>query len=614
MATTRPYVQKVESVIKGAVVAQLGRRTLVIGPNGIGKSAIVNSIEVAGTGKVSDVAGRALLAKPADLFMLAPPGAEKVWSVAKLNDGTEAAWELSKGHLPKRRGAEIGFPLREAREALLGSPETARKWILQHGGEIQWSEVEALVPESLRRPLNSIIDGPQEPGTGTSGRLTGALETARSRVREQNANAKAQRSITPPPQPPPTDRDLEELQSIISTWKGQEGRAQAHATLESLRAQLATSRATVETLVAKAGNLERELATIPESGDSLPILAAAVLVCETMARADAKSCAICEGKTDAQALAVRAQRGRERIDLAQKQSKRRQDLAFAHRETMSDLTGARREVDRLVGVEVVASKQASVGAQELPAMDQGTAEVRLSSLFAVRAGWEASRRAEEAALNAEREAQEWDQLSDSLAKALGVLVEKARVGFEASVQRFLPNADLFGVDLLDGDREILRVGLRRLSGDHMVLHAALSGAEWARVTAALALATGKGTGAELIVPEERAFDPKTLADVLAAFDAGLEKLGDAAPQILVTSPVKPEAVPAGWAVVELSESGVTERVSHGKRSKGMTRKDAEASGNTNPVLVEYENVGGKLVEKKKNENGETKLDPIDIFA
>ena len=122
MSSSRSYVSKVESAVKGAVVAQLGRKTLILGRNGAGKSAILNSIEVAGSGRASDVAGRATLAKDADLFMLAPPGADKVWATARFSGGGAAEWALEKGKRAKRTGTPISFPLRDVQDALLGSP------------------------------------------------------------------------------------------------------------------------------------------------------------------------------------------------------------------------------------------------------------------------------------------------------------------------------------------------------------------------------------------------------------------------------------------------------------------------------------------------------------
>lgn len=597
-------MNKVESVIKGSVVAQPGPRTIIIGKNGIGKSAIVNSIEAAGTGRVSDVAGRALLARDADLFMLAPPEAERVWSVAKLSDNSACEWSIDKGHKAKRTGPEIAFPLRDAREAILGSPETARKWILRNGAEIEWyRDVIPLIPESLRPLLKTRFD--QVAGDGSYA-LTAALETARQRVRELNAIVKAQRTITAPPQPPPTDADLAQLEGVIQTWKSQAGRAGALAQLDSLRAQLASAKLAVETHATRLGSVTAELQGLPPAAGNEELFRAAVLVCEAMAKAQATSCAICGGKANPTDLSARAQRARERINAAEALAHRRADLIFAGREADNDLGVARRELARIEALTVEAEKLAQVGEAKLPDVDEKTATVRLASLRAVRAGWEASRRAEEAALQAEREATEWDQLADALGKALGVLVEKARVGFEGRVQKFLPRADLFGVDLLDGDREVLRIGLRRLHGDRMQLHPALSGAEWARVTAALALATAPSEGPCVIVPEERAFDAETLADVLAAFDEGTKAVGESAPQVIVTSPVRPARVPAGWTVIDLAKRDEET----GEPATSVKRKSKKSEPEPGEVRAEFEVVDGKMVEKK---NGKKAEDPLDIF-
>jgi hypothetical protein len=88
----------------------------------------------------------------------------------------------------------------------------------------------------------------------------------------------------------------------------------------------------------------------------------------------------------------------------------------------------------------------------------------------------------------------------------------------------------------------------------MVLHGALSGAEWARVTAALALATCPESPVPAVIcPEERAFDPQTLAEVLEAFSVGVAGMGEEAPQIIVTSPVRPDPMPTGWTVIEVGK-------------------------------------------------------------
>jgi len=554
----RPYVNKIESSIKGAVVAQPGRKTLVLGPNGAGKSALVNALEAAGSGKVSDVAGRYLLAKDADLSMLSH--ADRVWSEAHLSDGSKASWELSKGHRAKRTGPEIAFPLRGVRDAILGSPETARKWVLEQSGDdqIEWTAFLGLVPESLQKRLEAIVGG-GDLAAGAATAITGALETARDRVRSTNATAKAHRAVTAPPGPPASDEEVAKYEAIIKGW---EARGAAPA-IDSTREALGVARENAEALAKLVAHSEEELAKIGDLTPTSALRTAAVTVVEAMAAKRTPSCWICGGKCDPATIATRAVAGRAQITADASAAKRRLDLEFTLREANADLAAARREVERLAAEEARIERLAkSTTAQATPLpIPLEDARNLLRGAYDRRAGWAAARRAEEKALEAERESQEWSQLADALGKALGILVEKARAAFEARVQKYLPEGDLFGIDLLDEDREIMRVGLRRLrptmnptpdsAPGTYYLDAALSGAEWARVTAALALATAPAEGPCVIVPEERAFDTVMLARVLEVWDRALPD--DSAPQVVITSPIEPAKIPSGWTVIRVGE-------------------------------------------------------------
>ncbi len=559
----RPYINKLESSIKGAVVAQPGRKTLILGPNGSGKSAVVNALEAAGSGRVSDVAGRPLLAKDADLSMLSH--ADRVWSEAHLSDGSRASWELTKGHRAKRTGPEIAFPLRGVRDAILGSPETARKWVLQASAAvITREEVLALIPTSLHGRLLSVADHPGSPGLGEGGAcvatdLSLALEEARKRVREANAEAKAHRAVTAPPGPPASDEEVAKYEAIIKGW---EARGAAPA-IDATREALIAARENAESLAKLIAHSEEELSKIGDPTPTSTLRTAAVTVVEAMAAKRTASCWICGGKCDPATIATRAVAGRAQITVDASAGKRRLDLEFTLREANADLVSARREVERLVAEEarierLAKSSDAQATPLPIPLKD---ARNLLRGAYDRRAGWAAARRAEEKALEAEREGGEWSQLADALGKALGILVEKARAAFEARVQKYLPEGDLFGIDLLDEDREIMRVGLRRLrptmnptpesAPGTYYLDAALSGAEWARVTAALALATAPAEGPCIVIPEERAFDSVMLARVLEVWDRALAY--DSAPQVVITSPIEPAKIPAGWTVIRVGE-------------------------------------------------------------
>ena len=130
-------VVRVVHNLKGGGEANLGQRTLIVGPNGSGKSAIINAVELALTGKASDIAGRDVVAQGAALAALA--NGSGAWAEATLDDGATCRWEIqrngSKVSRAKRVGPEGVLPLREVLAHLTGSADKARKFLLQHACE-----------------------------------------------------------------------------------------------------------------------------------------------------------------------------------------------------------------------------------------------------------------------------------------------------------------------------------------------------------------------------------------------------------------------------------------------------------------------------------------------
>jgi hypothetical protein len=169
------------------------------------------------------------------------------------------------------------------------------------------------------------------------------------------------------------------------------------------------------------------------------------------------------------------------------------------------------------------------------------AETRHNELKAARDAWNTVQRAESVAIEAERQAQAWKALKESCEDAVARTLDAALAAFIQTVNDHLPKTDTFDLRLKDGDREVVQFGLVR-DGK---LHTALSGAEWARVMAAMASACVPAGKYACIIPEERAFDPRTLAAVL-------EAMAQVPHQIVITSPVKPETVPTGWTVIDRS--------------------------------------------------------------
>jgi len=524
----RPYVARVAGEIKNGVrPTNLSRKVLVLGRNGLGKSALVNAIELAGTGRVSDVAGRATVANAGDLALLCPPSGQ-AFADATLSDGSVARWALDQGHRAKRSGPEIAFPLRDVVSALLGSPETARKWLLLQMGDLSLDEVLGTVPVSLRARCQGALS--EAVGQTSVDRLIWALESAKKAARQLASQAKALRSATPPSQPPPPESVLTGLERAIEAWHRRSSVSNRDGLLQAKRTESATFSSMVRALT-------EALAQLPQPETGLEIREAALLVIRTLIRAGSRECAICGAPISPELLGRRADVGAKRIEAATESGKEWLRTKSRLEEAERHLSATKRTL------EVLEKDAASLPAE--PDLSLEEAQRKLREAQTVRAAWDACRGAEERALLAEQAELEWAQLAEVLGSKISQLVTSRRDAFVARVQAYLPDSDQLSLDLGDGTRETFRLGLLR--DGHLAR--ALSGAEWARVTAALALATAPKSGPCVVVPEERAWDPQTLAEVLRAFDRSLG--GDDSPQLIVTSPVPPSAIPEGWQVVTI---------------------------------------------------------------
>jgi hypothetical protein len=174
------------------------------------------------------------------------------------------------------------------------------------------------------------------------------------------------------------------------------------------------------------------------------------------------------------------------------------------------------------------------------------AEEAVRRLESARAGWANVRAAKARARDLTARQRLYTDLHAAIEDAIGGVLERARRAFIAKVQGYLPAGDVFTLLLTDDNgKDVCRFGLLAPDG---ALHTALSGAEWARLTLALAAAVTSDEAADLAIltPEDRAFDP----DTLRAFMAGL---GQAPGQVILCSPVAPAGKAVkGWTVIDLS--------------------------------------------------------------
>jgi hypothetical protein len=181
----------VTSNVKGGVDITLARHSLILGASGSGKSAIVNAIELAATGRLGDYLGREDVAVKASL-------------AAYTSDGTPPTAACS---LPS-----IELPYRALKEAIRGSPETFWRYVLQR-------EEDQLLKKVLANAKREVAD--IETAHSVLGSFSGscALSAPQTeRLREMLKEAQHEQLTAKQRFEDASKVDDAELQSFINAW------------------------------------------------------------------------------------------------------------------------------------------------------------------------------------------------------------------------------------------------------------------------------------------------------------------------------------------------------------------------------------------------------------
>jgi len=106
------------------------------GPNGSGKTAIINAVELALTGEVRDIGGREKARSNTILADLMGPGEDTLFAVVQLNDGRKASWVMEPGKRPVHTPLEgkVYFPMPEVLNALKGSKAVTARFLIKYFG------------------------------------------------------------------------------------------------------------------------------------------------------------------------------------------------------------------------------------------------------------------------------------------------------------------------------------------------------------------------------------------------------------------------------------------------------------------------------------------------
>jgi hypothetical protein len=531
---------------------------------------------------VSDVAGRETVAKGEVLHALSS-GGEAVWSEVTMSDGRAASFRADVGRGGKRQGVEGVFLDREVLKALTGSAKGAREFLLAHAcGGIDRAVIDKAMPLSAKATFDAMAE---------LSTTTDAIDL----LQEVQAAAVADsKTLSTAGAPEGSVADVDVLQRAVESAR--EHLTQVATTERSLRQRAAEaaagqSPAMARTKLAKIKHAvaAKELELVDYQGqlsrltpsmgtttvgasEALVTLSRGVALNRKRARAALAgneaatlACSFCGTDKAAVALQAHTEGVLAKLDARAKATQAANAAAIeASSASAQERTQLERKVSDLTQLLKRAAEQIRVLAplaDAAPTRDVSAADIEQAeeaandaraSLAAAESAW--TRAVEVAAthkaytgLRAEQ-GEVGKRLVDieALVKALDGLVKQfvddALTSFCERVSMYLPDSDKFALRLT---KTSAYLSLER-KGKKII---ALSGAEWARVVAAVASALASKYPQSvpvLIVLPDRAWDPKTLR-------AAMQALLRSDAQVILTSTIKPHrGVPKGWSTVELA--------------------------------------------------------------
>lgn len=113
----------------------LDENNLLVGPNESGKSSVVEALQLAIGGAVSDLLLRGEVKTGSDLSTLIPIGESIAFAEVEFSNGTTRRWELERGRRARHTGPRFSdspLPVSALKKALRGSEESVTKFFFEH--------------------------------------------------------------------------------------------------------------------------------------------------------------------------------------------------------------------------------------------------------------------------------------------------------------------------------------------------------------------------------------------------------------------------------------------------------------------------------------------------
>jgi len=524
------YLKHITSNLKAANgtdwSVELGPKTLIVGPNASFKTAVLQSAELLLTGACDDVIGRKEV-KTGELLLMMT-GSERLEISGKLEDGRSVGFqafkEEGKVKKPLRVGPKGMLPIRGVKNALAGSAATTEKAFLQWVGQgVDLDTVLDALPERFHAKyldLNEALGRNKTPVET----LLAVQEYITKQKRDFASKAKAQGSL------------VEGLQDKLGQDPvSDEQITEAEAAVQLLAGQQAVSGVTQEvhdSAEEELGHVEEELlhidAALKVASMNLEagFYEAALLTLQKVLSDGLDQCPTCSSMVGAEHLKTCESFYQDQ--LAQQTTARGQQTQLLAQ--LKDLNMQKAMLQQTLRQPL---EQPGTSAEEMT-----QASVNLADLQLRKSRWGDMITQKRQLEHYQGEVETYKLMEKALKTAISALMSAASSDFADLVSKFLPKEWALDVDL-----KRFRVGIRR----NGLVHVALSGAEWATVTAAIAAAASVGEELAVLIPEDRAWDGVTLAKVMRA-------LGKFKGQILMASTTRPKGKkPAGWTVINIEE-------------------------------------------------------------
>lgn len=137
---------------------ELSPKTLIVGPNEAGKSAIAQSAQLIAEGGVSGLMLRKGLVKLPNMLMGMAPSDKNLIVEATLSNGATARWEAAPGKKPTSTGKSNGIGVEDVRAAFSGLPATARKFLAEaiDARALTLAELQKAVPPTYSDKLDQL--------------------------------------------------------------------------------------------------------------------------------------------------------------------------------------------------------------------------------------------------------------------------------------------------------------------------------------------------------------------------------------------------------------------------------------------------------------------------